>query len=960
MIFKRTILLVLFLGLIITARAQYFSAGQDPASVNWLQINTEHFQIIFPESFDEKADYVANILDYSYEKISYSLDHKPKKISVILHNQTIESNGFVSPTPYRMELFSVPSSNNLTMPWLEHLCIHELRHVVQIDKLNQGMTKVLSYLFGQQATGAAAGLLPFWFLEGDAVLAETALTPNGRGRESAHAKELKSILLDSAKTFSFNKMLLGSYKHKTPNHYSLGYHLVSYLRKEKGTYVWSDVENYVARNPYQLASFELGMKKYADLYSGELFEESMQFYDSLWTARSFNRRSEPFKKISPERKESYVSYRFPHYIEKDRIVAKKESYSNLPQFVSITGQNEEVIHTPGIMTDDRFSYSESFIAWSEKQYDLRWDHRSYSVIKLYDIERKREITLTNHTRLFSPDLDNNGERIVCVRITEENNYSLTILDRETGYIQNQFKTPHNQFVQQPVWSPEGKYIYVIGLTKSGKTIYQLNTRTGKWVSLIEPTYDDIQYVSPGSDKMFFHADKKGADNIYKLSFQDSSIYQLTFSNIGASDVSYSEKYNNLLYADYSSEGYNIHELNLEEYSPEIAQTKEVSDPVLENLNEQEPSPILSSDIPKNKFERTSYSRMKNLFRFHSWAPFYFDYQELTRGSVSPAPGLLLLSQNDLSTATSSIGYSYENDNHQIHTRFIYEGWYPVISVSSNYGRTPKIIQPSDRDIEPDPTNDFIDFSMDVSVPLTLNVNRYITRFIPSIEYEYGKDLFYNIRDDYYLRGLKTLQYNLRFYSLQRQAYRDIMPKWGVLMNLNFLSSPFSENILGNRLSFMGNVFIPGIFKNHGVKFTGGYQKQETDMYFFLNYLQLPRGYKKIYSEELVNFKADYTFPLFYPDWSISSLLYFKRFKADLFFDYARNKFRTYDANNQINWYGENLYSYGAEITTDFNVARLMFPFTAGVRYAYQPLSSQHNVEFVFNIDFYSLYNKFSK
>jgi len=960
MIFKRTILFVVFLGLVISTRAQYFSAGQDPASINWLQINTEHFQIIFPESFDQKADYVANILEYSYEKLSFSLDHEPKKISVILHNQTIESNGFVSPTPYRMELFSVPSSNNLTTPWLEHLCIHELRHVVQIDKLNQGMTKVLTYLFGQQATGGVAGLFPFWYYEGDAILAETALTPNGRGRQSAHAKELKSIVMDSSKRFSFNKMLLGSYKHKTPNHYSLGYHLVSYLRKETGTYVWSDVEDYVARNPYQIASFEFGMKKYADRYSGGLFEESIHYYDSLWSASSFKRKREPFKKVSPQRKEPYVSYRFPQYVDNDRIVAKKESFSHLPQFVSISGKNEEVIHTPGIMTDDRFSYSDSSIVWSEKQYDLRWDHRSYSVIKLYDIERKKEITLTNNTRLFSPDLDEKGERIACVRITKENNYSLVILDRETGFMQKQFTTPQNQFVQQPVWSPEGKHIYVIGLTNSGKTIYQVNTLTGEWTSLIEPTYDDIQYVSPGKDGIFFHADKGGADNIYKMSFGDSATYQLTFSDIGASDVFYSEKYNNLLYSDYSSEGYNIHEMNLNEYTPGIANTRDVSDPILETLNEQEPSPVLSSDIPENTFERTSYSKLTNLFRFHSWAPFYFDYQDLTRGSVSPAPGLLLLSQNDLSTATSSIGYSYENDNHQVHTRFTYEGWYPVISISSNYGRTPEIIQPSDRNIEPDPTNDFIDFSMDVSVPLTLNVNKYITRFIPSIEYEYGKDLFYNIQDDYYLRGLKTLQYNLQFYSLQRQAYRDIMPKWGVLMNLDYLSSPFSENILGSRLAFTGNVFIPGLFKNHGIKFTGGYQKQETDMYFFSNYLQLPRGYETLYSEELINFKVDYTFPLFYPDWSISSLLYFKRFKADLFFDYARNKFRTYDNNNQIKWNAENLYSYGAEITADFNAARLMFPFAAGVRYAYQPLSSQHNFEFVFNINFYSLYNKYRK
>jgi hypothetical protein len=959
MTFKKTLLLSLFMYLFLSVNAQYFNAGQDPASVNWKQINTEHFQIIFPESFGDRAHDVANILSYSYEKLSYSLENNPRKISVILHNKTVASNGFVSPTPYRMELFSVPPQNNLSIPWLEHLCIHELRHAVQIDKLNQGLTKILTYLFGQQATGGVAGLVPFWFYEGDAVLAETILSPSGRGRQSAYNKELKSITLDSSLTFSFNKMLLGSYKHQTPNHYSLGYHLTSYLRKEKDTFVWSDVMDYTARNPYLLVPFNLGMKKYADLYSGELYKQSIRYYDSLWSHQNYNRKREPFRKINPPRESAYKSYRYPQLADSAQVIALKKSFSQLPQFISIREQKEEVIHTPGNMTSEKFSYSNGFIAWGEREYDMRWDHRSYSVIKLYDIEKQEEIDLTRKTRLFSPELNNQGNRIVSVRVSESNEYSIVIVNRETGFLEKQLSPPSNQFIQKPTWGPQEKFLYVIGLTQEGKTIYQVDLQTGRWKALIEPTYNDIQSVSAGKKAIFFHADKGPTDNLYKLDFTDSSKYQLTYSRNGAYDVCYANEKKNLLYTDYSSKGYDIYKLDMSDYEPNRDTGERISEPVIDTLQKQEPSAIFTENIPDKKYNVSKYSRWKHLFRFHSWAPFYFDYESLTAQEASLEPGVLLLSQNDLSTATSSIGYSYDDNRHQLHTKFTYKGWYPVISIASNYGETPDIVQPGDRNIEPDPSNDFIDFSMDVSLPLTLNVNRYITRFIPRIEYEYGRDLFYDVRENYYLRGLKTVKYNLQFYTLQRRAYRDIIPKWGFLMNMDYLSSPFSENILGNRFAFMANVFLPGVYRDHGIKLTGGYQKQDTEMYYFSNYLQVPRGYETIYGEELVNFKADYVFPLFYPDWSVSSLLYFKRFKANLFVDYARNKFRAYDNNNQLKWYSENLFSYGAELTTDLHIARVMFPFSTGVRYAYQPISNEHNIEFVFNVDLYSLYNKFN-
>ena len=43
------------------------------------------------------------------------------------------SNGNVALAPRKSELYTMPSQDP-TDDWLEHLCVHEFRHVVQLDK----------------------------------------------------------------------------------------------------------------------------------------------------------------------------------------------------------------------------------------------------------------------------------------------------------------------------------------------------------------------------------------------------------------------------------------------------------------------------------------------------------------------------------------------------------------------------------------------------------------------------------------------------------------------------------------------------------------------------------------------------------------------------------------------------------------------------------------------------------
>ncbi len=83
----------------------------------------------------------------------------------------------------RAEFFELPPQNIYPQIWQDQLALHEYRHVVQINKMRQGLTKGLYYVFGEQAIAFVMGLwVPFWFIEGDAVYSETIFSKSGRGR----------------------------------------------------------------------------------------------------------------------------------------------------------------------------------------------------------------------------------------------------------------------------------------------------------------------------------------------------------------------------------------------------------------------------------------------------------------------------------------------------------------------------------------------------------------------------------------------------------------------------------------------------------------------------------------------------------------------------------------------------------------------------------------------------------
>ena len=239
---KRTLFFAFLLFTFEFSNAQQF--GGNPSSVKWKQINTDTVRIIFPRGLEKKAQRVTAIIHTLQKEQSQTIGDAIRKVNIVLQNQTLLSNGYVALAPYRSEFYTTPPQNAFALgavDWTDNLSVHEFRHVQQYSNFNKGLSKLATFILGEQGqTLANAMSVPDWFFEGDAVFNETKLTRQGRGQLPLFLAAYQSLSLAN-RSYSYMKMRNGSLRDYVPDHYALGYLLVAYGRKKYGPDIWRKI-----------------------------------------------------------------------------------------------------------------------------------------------------------------------------------------------------------------------------------------------------------------------------------------------------------------------------------------------------------------------------------------------------------------------------------------------------------------------------------------------------------------------------------------------------------------------------------------------------------------------------------------------------------------------------------------------------------------------------------------------
>ena len=936
----------------LSVKGQFYPAGQDPFSTRWKQIVAPDCRIIFSAEDSLNAERLANIIEHAHAYVPNSLHENPRKISIIMHNRIVEANGLVVWAPRRMELNTIPPQDIYSQDWLQQLGLHEYRHVVQSDKINHGITRVFSFMAGQQVPGAVMGLVPRWFLEGDAVYSETAFSNAGRGSLPSFEMELRTLELTKGSIYNYDKMLNSSYRSYVPDYYQYGFKMVSFLRNEKGKDIWSDILGYTGRHPYLGTPFTFGLEKYAGYTKERLQKEAFAFYDSIWHIQDRIVVPGHFGQVNIAKKRAYTDYRYPVYIDSHHWVVLKSGVDQLPEFVLLdsTG-NEKHLEYPGSLDIVRLSSTAGQLAYAEVEIDPRWDNQSFSVIRKLDLGEDKIVSLTRKSKYFAPSLSPDGSSIAAVEMDTRGNSSLVILNAQNGSKIMSLQAPSSSQFIQPCWIDSSR-VAIILLEQNRKSIQVVNLQSLQFTRVLDAGHYEINDLAANRDGIYFRGAFSGIDNIYVYSLHQGETYRITSSRFGAYNPSPSPDGRRLVWCEYSANGFNIAESPLDSltWTP-LGQVTDLFNPIYAKVTGIENGRNWDKDIPAINYGMKPYSRAAHLFNFHSWLPFYYDYQALDINNPSIYPGASLISQNLLGTAYSTLGYKYYQGNNYLHGDFTYKGFYPVFELNADYGGEP-LVYPNGTGETPSLKYDRFSSSLISYLPLFFPMNSYYLEIYPFVSLDYKNDYVYGEQNGAYYRGKMYVGNGLIIYHFQRQSTRDLAPRFAQLLRVETLSAPWNRNLYGSSVSGLGEVYLPGILPHHSFKLTAEYEVQQVPLYFLSMQSTLPLGITDILAaKELKILLLNYSFPVCYPDVRLSWLAYLKRIRAGLYYGYAEVGSARF-INDSQSLHNGAVQSVGAELLGDFHLLRSFFPFVGGLRYvsADQLLRRNSFYEFVFYAD----------
>ncbi len=869
-------LLLLFFVLGNYLFAQQF--GGNPTSIHWKQINTDTARIIFPEELGDAAKRVASVVHDLQKNHTATIGNRLKKINIVLQNQTTISNAYVGLGPFRSEFYLFAPQNSFdlgALSWVDNLSIHEYRHVEQYNNFNVGLSKVAGILFGEQGRALAnAAAIPDWFFEGDAVFNETSLSKQGRGRLPDFFNGYIS-LFQQQKKYSYMKLRNGSLKHFVPNHYPLGYMLVGYGREKYEAGFWKKVTQDAARFKPLVYSWQNAVKKYSNVPFNNFVNEAFAHYQNQWQQA----KATPFNYKTTIKKNNVTDYQYPYTDNNGNVIVLKSSYRNIPAFYKISPEGkEEKIATRDIANDDYFSYNNELIVYSSYKADPRWGYREYSDIKLLNTTTGEVQKLTNKGRYFSPDISHDGLKVIAVEMNTNQQSNLVVMNLH-GDVLFRSKAVRGVIYTYPKFSANDSFIYAATRNEEGQmALLKLELAIAKETFVLPYANRIIGLPTVQNDTIFFTNTYKGSDEAWAYVDSKKAAYRLAINATGLYHPAWDNTTGNLVAANFTADGYRLAIISKKDLLWQKINEKEnpLPDLYIGKALKQEKSTTLEN-IPLRNFSMSKYSKSYNLFHYHSWRPTYSD----------PEISFSLLGENILNTLQSEISYTYNRNesSHNVGFNGIYGSWFlqPVMGISQTFNRN--VAYNADTNFY------YNEFNANAGLRLPLNfsegknyTNLTLNTSINNQQVQWkglGKQLLRNQNFFYW-------QSSVQFSNQIQQARQHIYPHWAQTLTLQYRK--IVDRYIAHQFLASGSVYLPGLLPTHNIILSAAYQGRDTiRQYSFSNSFPFSRGYNGLNYPRMWRVGGNYHFPLVYPDWGFGNIVYFKRIRANGFYDYSHIK-----------------------------------------------------------------------
>ena len=881
----RYIKLILALLLIpLAASAQFYVTGDDPGRLKWKSVETESYRVIYPAGSDSLAKVYARKLEKFKIPISRTSGYMAgegdgKIMPVVLHAYN-DANGSVAWSPKRMDLFSIPSAYDPEpMPWSTMLSVHESRHVTQMQFGLTGVHKPGKWFLGQGWNMISfflyAGLA---HCEGDAVIAETALTPSGRGR-TADFLNYYWVAFDQGDFREWFKWKYVSQRRYSPTYYALGYMTLGGLRYIYDCpYIVSDALHTAASNPLKLASIRQMNKKVTGKKWEDMWQEVCDTMYGKWKAEADSRAPYiPYKRVIPEQTTYFMGIREPerytdytdNLIVGDDLYTVKKGHVHTPALVRIdqSGNEHFVCDYAQVAGAPRWDAKSGRIWWSETAPDERWTLKSESIINY--IENGKRHTLKNRNLLQNPSA--NGKRLATVQYFADGHSALNILDSNSGQTIAEICAPDTLQLVEAAWIDDD--IFATAISENGYGIYSYSG--GCWKQHLAPQPVMIKDFNSYGSELIFTCDRTGVNELYHFSPFTGEVRQKTSTRHGASDFQYSSDGSTLYYSSQTMMGKHLFRTPAESLlNRKVRFDSLYKYPIAERMKEQETLAAQAQGYEKavtvnendvRLSEPKPYRKVPNMINLHTWFPAYVSVDNIMNMSFDKvwqavSLGVSGISQNLLSTAVTEAGYSAHKDpndpskwRHSGHMKLTYSGLYPVFQLSfdindrgarqySNYADAADggiyMVKASEL------SGPYVQGRVSMYIPFNLSSGGWYKGVIPRVSYTITNDRFntgtaylerstgepftssYSPFVDYKEGKNAIRQYfggSVRAYATKGVANSQVYPRWGIGAEIGTSGSIESSRIF----SPMGYVYtygyLPGAIRTQGIKMTAMWQ-----------------------------------------------------------------------------------------------------------------------------------------
>jgi hypothetical protein len=920
---------IAWLGLVITNFTWAFdlpgllplNTQQNPSGINWKQVSSPHFDVIYPEGLYPQAIEVISLLETLVEPVSKGLDTQIERIPIIFQDQTLNSNGFVTLAPRRSEFFTMPFLGPQLghTEWLRTLSIHEFRHIVQFDKSRLGFARFLRFFLGDIGQALAIGwTIPPWYLEGDAVGIETSMTKGGRGRSSLFERDWRALLLDD-QVFSYDQLVLGSFKRWTPNFYVTGYFFTTYLRKNYGENILNLIHTETMERGFNPMAFYRAVEKYTGRKFDDFYDDVLLELEQLWRVQKKNLLQDGFAETEvTSQKKDWVSHSFPQRWE-NHFFSYRQSLSDIGQYVWYNDQTdqEKILWTPTPFVQPfPFKIRSHRVATSEVHIDPRWGVQDFSDIIVRDLESNKLVYKIKKSKYTLPILNHDGDKLAVYQWSSQNG-KIDVFDITQKKLLYSFPFASAQVILGMDWhDSQNEMILLMREGVYDHVFKKLNISTGEMQELARNNHAHWAYPSVYGDHVYFQSNQSGIDNIHRIGLNSGLEEMVTKDMIGAYHPSVTEE--GLTYAGYTAYGlkpvfkpHPIEVFVLKEESTHVSYYK----PLISQDGEKD----LVVDFEKRDIPEKDYLQRKNWWNPHSWV--------LLAPPLSPSLSLSVRSTNLLNTLDTNVGMSYDR-NESVAGGFAQIDWqyyYPLLSAVLRFGN---------RNSEGDRWQEGA-----ASLGVTLPYARFSQAFIHSGRIgitsnwlnAQGRDRLG--RGDLNNGNLWGGSLIANWRSMHRMAARDLYPPWGMILSTQFKSMNELDGLNNESIHHYAITqgFIPGLYKHHHFHVEAALENMSRRGYEFMTPILFSRGHQSRFFEEKYKTSVNYAFPIVYPEVSLKHIAYINRISANFFHD---------------NLWGlrlgqaQRFESFGTELLFDTHFFRNFFGGQFGLRLAHTTEDTQ--------------------